>query len=283
KYRDDFSSIKANVDNIKYGVRNLRTISNTDTSADAFRTRHTYFLRKTPSSGNPWLRVADDIFEDDTYYVVTFKSRKLSGDVKLIGGHAAVAENSTTEIYLDGELITEKGSGWSNTDRNSTYPNDFKTHHHEIRFKTVKNVSSVSNARWYIQPNRGNYGDSFEMEVWDWQVEKGTRATDWSPAPEDLVGSEEYTGEKLVSMIEQTANSITLSANKINFDGHVFGRDATFAGNVEARNIVVNEGDIRVFTSGTNEEYTLIPHTNMVSDAGFEGLPLHDIQHNTSH
>src|SRR5699024_6503008 len=98
KYRDDFSSIKANVDNIKYGVRNLRTISNTDTSADAFRTRHTYFLRKTPSSGNPWLRVADDIFEDDTYYVVTFKSRKLSGDVKLIGGHAAVAENSTTEI-----------------------------------------------------------------------------------------------------------------------------------------------------------------------------------------
>src|SRR5699024_11546099 len=133
---------------------------------DAFRTRHTYFLRKTPSSGNPWLRVADDIFEDDTYYVVTFKSRKLSGDVKLIGGHAAVAENSTTEIYLDGELITEKGSGWSNTDRNSTYPKAFKKHLHEIRFKTVKNDSSVSNAMWYSQLSSGSKSDRSELQGW---------------------------------------------------------------------------------------------------------------------
>src|SRR5699024_2982446 len=219
-----------------------------------------YTYRITNTTNGRWGNVnSDSIFlRDGESATVSFEILEMKGDVR------AQLRNLETNGRLDSYMYLTEG-------RN---------------VKTFKNDTGedIEVSFWFTP-----YGDyasndgTQEITVKKVKLEKGNKATDWSPAPEDLVGSEDYTGEKLVSMIEQTANSITLSANKINFDGHVFGRDATFAGNVEARNIVVNEGDIRVFTSGTNEEYTLVPHTNMVSDAGFEGLPLHDIPHNTSH
>lgn len=208
-------AVSEGIGDLQIGGRNLRTINNTTVSL-ATRNEHKYTLTKTSGSGNPYVRVSEEIFEDDTYYIVTFKSKKISGNVKLIGGHSNVAVNSTTEIYLDGKLVTKGGSGWSNNDSESTYPNDTKEHHHEIRFKTVKDVSGEGNARWYIQPNRGDYGDNFKIEIWDWQVEKGNKATGYSIAPEDQVNK-----TNVLSSINLSPEGVKIQGDKIDIKGLV--------------------------------------------------------------
>src|SRR5699024_7172665 len=169
-----------------------------------------YTLTKTSTSGNPYIRVSDEIFEDDTEYVVTFKIRKISGNVNYMGGHSTVAVHNSTKIYLDGELVTEGGNGWSNNDRDSVYPNDDETHQYMIKFRTRSDVASDPNARWYIQPNRPIYGSDFVVEIWDWQIEKGNKATDWSPSPEDV----ESRLSKAEATIETTVEGIKLLATK---------------------------------------------------------------------
>jgi len=90
------------------------------------------------------------------------------------------------------------------------------------------------------------------------KLEKGNRATDWSPAPEDVDGAisginsrlstaestitqhaneinlrvktSDFTGNTIASLINQTATTITIQASRINFNGHVFGQNATFSG-----------------------------------------------------
>lgn len=188
KAQEGFNKAQDAIDelaNLEFGGRNLVTLSNV-TRSHATVNDYKYTLTKTSTSGNPYIRVSDEIFEDDTEYVVTFKVRKISGDVHYMGGHSTVAVHSSTKIYLDGELVTEGGNGWSNNDRDSVYPNDNKTHQYMIKFRTKNDVASDSNARWYIQPNRPAYGSDFVVEIWDWQLEKGNKATDWTPAPEDV-------------------------------------------------------------------------------------------------
>src|SRR5690606_13658845 len=47
------------------------------------------------------------------------------------------------------------------------------------------------------------------------------------------VSKTDYNGETIVSLIHQTAEQVTISADKINFEGHVFGENATFTGALE--------------------------------------------------
>lgn len=59
---------------------------------------------------------------------------------------------------------------------------------------------------------------------------------------ESKVDGRDFNGERIMSMIEQTPSYITLSAQKINFDGEVFGSsNARFEGQVRAERIIGNE------------------------------------------
>lgn len=74
------------------------------------------------------------------------------------------------------------------------------------------------------------------------QIEKGSIATDWSPAPEEMydrvksaeasidiqaeaitqkVSSTDFNGNKMISLINQDSSSVTINANKINLVGNV--------------------------------------------------------------
>lgn len=52
------------------------------------------------------------------------------------------------------------------------------------------------------------------------------------------VSKTDYNGNTIASLINQTAEEVSISAQKINFDGHVFGANATFKGKVEGAQIV---------------------------------------------
>ena len=52
------------------------------------------------------------------------------------------------------------------------------------------------------------------------------------------VSKTDYNGNTIASLINQTAEEVSISAQKINFDGHVFGTNATFKGKVEGAQIV---------------------------------------------
>src|SRR5690625_4588205 len=131
----------------------------------------------------------------------------------------------------------------------------------------------------------------YPFETLEMMIEKGTKATDWTPAPEDVeaeisslsaelsvqagiiegkaestvvdaqgvrittaeqtidaiegkislvvtaddkINAEAIASELSVtpSAIDLISDNITLSANQINFDGHVFGENATFTGDI---------------------------------------------------
>lgn len=64
------------------------------------------------------------------------------------------------------------------------------------------------------------------------------------------VSTTDYTGAKVTSLINQSASSITLNASKINFNGAVFGTNATFSGTVQG-------GSLISYNTSTNDVVTV--------------------------
>lgn len=198
------------IDGIQIGGRNLITKDSVSRSS-AVTSEYKHTLTKTSSSGNPYVRIPHTLFENNTEYVVTFKVKKISGNVYRLAGHSTLAVHNSVRLFIDGVEQTEKlSSGWSNVGE-ANYPNDDETHDYEVRFRTQNDVPSVSTPFWYIQPNRPQYdADNFVIEIWDWKLEKGNKRTDWTPAPEDIEGRV----SQAETAIDQNATAINLRATK---------------------------------------------------------------------
>lgn len=163
------------------GGRNLITKDSVSTN-NTTEKDYVYTLSGHPDN-RAGISVSHELFETNTDYVITFKIKKLSGSITNIGGHSSqIAQTSTTQIYCDGQLVQE-GVMWGSS--SIEYPDDNETHQYEIRFKTTTDFDG-DNPTWHIQPNRLIYETEYVAEIWDWQLEKGNKATDWSPAPEEM-------------------------------------------------------------------------------------------------
>lgn len=188
--------VRQDLENLEIGGRNIVSHESLSSVA-AKQTGYTFRLTRTSSSGNPYLRVSREFFELDSEYVATFKVKKISGNVRTMAGHASSFTSSV--VYRDGVQVS---TSWSSGDRN--YPNDTETHSYTVYFKTPKSWPSDSAPYWYIQPNRSQYGEDYVLDIWDFQIEKGNKPTDWTPAPED---QQEFT----YTQIRQLADEIDLS------------------------------------------------------------------------
>ncbi|WPH64123.1 putative tail fiber protein [Staphylococcus phage vB_StaM_PB50] len=82
----------------------------------------------------------------------------------------------------------------------------------KFKYKYTSKITKTSgdNTRWAIYAYNNNNGDKFSIE--NIKIEKGNKATDWTPAPEDI----ETSISTVSSKIDQKADSIELSVNKIN-------------------------------------------------------------------
>lgn len=96
---------------------------------------------------------------------------------------------STASVYADKGIITIPNTQGGDSDGQITFNVD----------------SNVYKAELYVVLDKNGY-----LRVWDIKLEQGNKATDWSPAPEDLTTKIEENSSK----IEQLPNQISLTVKK---------------------------------------------------------------------
>lgn len=145
-----------------------------------------------------------------TQYILSFKVRQINGELTKIGGHVDGTFDGQVYFMIDG---LERGGTFASPPELS-FLSDGNWHEIVYSFKTP---SSIGSDRIYIQLNRGSYVYPIECEIKDIQIEKGSKPTDWTPAPEDVDGDITDLESRMTSAetsITQTSNSISLKADK---------------------------------------------------------------------
>src|SRR5690625_180988 len=214
------------------------------------------------------------------------------------------------EIYFyNGEFLSYSGGNSSGNRENTSIgalKNDGEWDRYEGAIYTVDDISEHSNVDIVVRLRLSEGGFSSDAEIINMKVEKGNRATDWTPAPEDVDGAisdvsgrvesldaeirtvagevslkasqsvvdslvgristaegelkvlpeqieDRVTVDEAESIFRQEADKFTFEADQINFDGHVFGGDATFSGVIKSEgetplghesNIQIENGEI---------------------------------------
>ncbi|WP_245902298.1 phage tail spike protein [Gracilibacillus dipsosauri] len=208
---------------IEIGARNLAPLSSIGSWGTGGFTRNNYQF--TLSGMNSGLYIHEDQYEPVTEYVMSFKVKKTSGSVHTMAGHSNVADASKTKVYRDGVLV--RAGNWSVGDQ--SYPNDNGEYEYMIKFTTRSDIGT-SNDRMYIQPNRSEYDQEFTVVVWDLQLEKGNKKTQWQPAPEDVQSNIDSVYSYAESEITQLSTEIQSKVGKTEFDnltGRVSSAEST--------------------------------------------------------
>lgn len=199
----DVSYVEGELGKIEVGGRNLASkSSNMNPYRSAEWDGYKLLIDSGEDDRQDGLEIEDDSFVKNENYVLSFKIKKTSGTIRNLAGHSTGYE-VTKGVFIDGE---KTGNSWSSGGSNS-YPDDGEEHKVVVYLKYTKDTEKDSNTKLYIQPNRSSYDYEYTAEIWDIQLEKGNKATDWTPAPEDV--QEEITSVRdYASDIEQTAKGI---------------------------------------------------------------------------
>ena len=171
---------QTSIDKLEIGGRNLAKRENIIAYDTSFSKIDGYEYTQLVGNG-AGIKFPASMFTEDTEYVLSFKFQKVSGTLTSIAGHSTSFE--TRNVVINGESFSQ---GWTTT--------------HEIedseaiqtcvvylrRYTASENPSTDNNL--YIQPERSRYHTSNDITIkyWDIKIEKGNKATDWTPAPEDI-------------------------------------------------------------------------------------------------
>src|SRR5699024_944134 len=166
------------VDGIEVGGRNLLPLDKISIwSGGVTRDRYIFNLKTDNKAG---LIIDRSLFEPKTNYILSYKIKVLDGLVYKLGGHSI--GKTQIKTVLDGVQLTgdyhqgikvELSEGWHNVEYHFYFSGDKQDN-------------------LYIQPNRAFYQNYYEAIIKDIQLEKGTIATDWTPAPEDFETYDDY-------------------------------------------------------------------------------------------
>ncbi|MCT1904125.1 phage tail spike protein [Oceanobacillus sojae] len=178
--RNFAEGIEQTVSSIEIGSVNLASLNNIEPSRPVSTVQDGYrFTLNRDDAGNPGIRINHSVFIEDKDYVLSFKIKKISGDIQRIAGHA-FAFTTTKGVYIDGVKI---GNEWGNTV--NPFPDDTEEHEVVVYLKYTPSDYNGSDSNLYIQPNRPGYGFDYKVEIWDIQVEQGTMKSAWQPSYED--------------------------------------------------------------------------------------------------
>lgn len=126
---------------------------------------------------------------DTGYYSFTLKSRKGDRPSLFIIKHDPSVSSYTLSYKTDTDnLSVTRVYYWSVKPTNSHIENRIGW---ETNFKsgsrlTIPNNPNIKYIGVGINGFSLNSEDELPMNFWDWKLEKGSKATDWTPAPEDL-------------------------------------------------------------------------------------------------
>ncbi|WP_052137847.1 phage tail spike protein [Heyndrickxia ginsengihumi] len=181
----NISAVQTNLDNLQIGGRNLAPFDKWQAWGGAPISKGSNTITLTSDGTNYYgiYHYEDSKYEPSTDYVLTFKASLISGSISRMGGHSGIFADSSsiTKVYVDGNLVS--GALWSSGVPIS--PSVGVTHTFEVHLRTKGDYSGETKGM-FIQPNRGNFGSTYSVKFWDLQIEKGNKATDWTPAPEDM-------------------------------------------------------------------------------------------------
>lgn len=172
-----------------------------------------------------------DNYEPNSNYVLSYYFTKTNGTITKFGGFHNGKGNIFTRYTVDG--IDYGSSGYSTESSTvGAIMNDGNRHRVVVCFTTPSSIKADDVVNFtYIQPGRGNNNPNFGVKIEELKLEKGNKATDWTPAPEDYLpqvdlvsnwttnttwidGGKIYTGSIIADKI--AANAIT--ADKIATD-----------------------------------------------------------------
>lgn len=145
----------------------------------------------TKSSAYDGTKISEDVLISEETYTLSYSFKGVEGVLENIGGHS---DNFTfSKIVLDEEQIsslTAYGAGISlGEDGSESRP--FNEHNVVLTFTVnAAETTKSEDKNIYIQPNRGQ-GTAITYELWNIKLERGDKATNWTPAPEDMATSAE--------------------------------------------------------------------------------------------
>lgn len=178
-----------------------------------------------------------DNYEPNSNYVLSYYFTKTSGTITKFGGFHNGKENIFTKYMVDG--IDYEASVYSTESSTvGTIMNDGNRHRVVVCFTTPSSIKTDDGVSFsYIQPGRGNNNPNFGVKIEELKLEKGNKATDWTPAQEDVNGKIQsvetiatQTADKFSWLVKSGTNSsnfeltdktATLVASKINQYGLV--------------------------------------------------------------
>ena len=164
------------------------------------------------------------IYEANQQYVLSFCIQKQSGTIDQLGMTHNGKNHKNIKVVCDG--ISKGDFSQANTSVGAIM-NDGNVHKIEIYFTTSSDIPTDSGVSYtYIQLNKAT-GTPCSAKITKFKLEKGTKATDWSPAPEDISSaidkkanstdvykkSETYTKSETDSKIKVAKDEINLGVS----------------------------------------------------------------------
>ena len=214
------TDIETAIDGIEVGGRNLAEYDNWIVTRGETVGDYSFILTSDSNGVRTDIRqTAQSLkLEPSKNYTFSFKIRKLSGNLLKIGGHTQPNFENGSPTYVDGIKISEIFSS-----RNNLYEplDDGEWHQVVVNLKSVASISEAG--LLYIQPNRITY-EAVSVEIKDVMFEKGNKATDWAPAPEDTDAKIDYIETEWTQTFDE------FSQNVSHIDGRVTAQKQTIDG-----------------------------------------------------
>lgn len=199
------NEVAENVDAIEIGGRNLAALSvvveNARSNDTCVLNGYTWHFEKTEAATG--LYIPAEVFEVGSTYVLSFKFQKTSGVLESVGGHCAGFEQKRFLVDSSASATTY-AVGAAMTDDTET---------HEVECVLTFN-GDVADNNLYIQINR-RVETEVGFDIWDVMLEKGNKATKWTPAPEDVDDDIKATDDGWRQAIEEQNTSITQNCEAI--------------------------------------------------------------------
>lgn len=152
-----------------------------------------------------------DNYEPNSNYVLSYYFTKTNGTITKFGGFHNGKGNIFTKYTVDG--IDYESSGYSTESSTvGAIMNDGNRHRVVVCFTTPSSIKTDDAVNFtYIQPGRGNNNPNFGVKIEELKLEKGNKATDWTPAPEDV--SQDATNKATQAL----ADAKNYSSNAVNW------------------------------------------------------------------
>ena len=271
---DNITSAK--VDNVEIGGRNLArkgsfskysTHPYTTVNDDTFvNDGGVIFSRTNVTNEGPAIdRYV--VYEEGREYTISFKLKTNLGTVNSIHIYNGCSHTNSS-VYIDD--VRQGAFG-----QDVAFPSDNNYHTIRLHFKggaTDRGDASTINTRHTIlQPMKGTASE-YTMQVLGFKIEKGNKATDWSPAPEDMENAYTIilTNEAQVIPTDSSrkpTSSVTYSTDIQVYKGTTQRTDFTIGTINSANGITVGKTASRV-------NFTVSTGTALTADGGNFTIPI---------